>query len=1578
MKKITLLLFAMISFWQINAQVNSYSFSQNTGTYTPITGGAVLGVATNDDTSFPGLPIGFTFNFNSVDYTQFSVNSNGFIALGATVSSSYTSLSSGTSNNVIAVFNADLQGDTTGELSYLLQGSSPNQTLTIQWKNYKHYGTTGAGDNYNFQIILHETSNVIDFIYGTVVQNATARTHQVGLRGQANTNFLNRTTATDWTTTNPGVTNADTCALATAIVPPSGLTFTWTPPTCPGSTGMTATNLSTNSATVTWIEPVSIPANGYEYSITSSTTPPTGSGTASATNSASVSSLTSNTTYYVYVRSICGSDIGTWVLVGNFKTLCDSVTEFIENFDSYPSGTTSLPDCWSRLGTSANVYITTGGAAPMSPANRLYMNISATTTAFAVLPPVSNLQADSHRLKLKAYCTTAGKALSIGYLTVPGDVTSFVEIEPIQLPSTNLASTQEFTIVPTAIPTGVNQLVISIVPGASTTVYIDDIKWEVNSTCIEPNTLSAANITNNSADLGWVVGGVETEWEIQYGLQNFTVGTGTTVSNVTANPYALNGLLANTTYQFYVRSICSGPVYSSWAGPFTFKTKCDDVTEFFENFDSYTTDFSTTMPDCWSRGGTSTSTYITTGSVSPMSPSNKLYMFASGTTPTEGYAILPGVSNLQANTHRLKFKAYATAADRFLEIGYLTDPSDVTTFVSLEEVTLPGTASANTQEIVFIPTGIPTGVKYLAIKNPGFPSSSTTAYIDDVAWEVIPACSNPTNVSASAVTSNTATINWTANATDVSWEIEYGAPGFTLGSGTIVAASTNPFALSGLSPQTTYQFYVRSICSGPVTSSESLPGNFTTLCAPFTPDYTEDFTTFVPLCWNRSDAGDATTGPTGTGTGYWFADGFLNSGTTGAIKANLYLPNRKGWMISPILDLTNGGYQVRYDVGATNYANNTTAVIGSDDKVQFLMSTNGGSTWTVLETFNVANAPTNVSTTKVYDISAQTSSSVLFAFLADEGPVDDPQDWEFFVDNFVVETPPATIPACATNVVGTPDPACGNNPFTITWDATPSTLGYKINVGTTTGGTDIANNVDLGLVTTYTYGTPNNNTTYYYTVIPYNSIGDATGCTEQSLITFATGCACTPVYTTGTSDGDLISNVVITGTTLANNSGTTPGGPSYTYFTGQPNYTATLQAGASYAVEVTVGSFGSQNVAVWIDYNDNLIFEASEKVGFTTASIAGNGTATFNISLACSPPLGVHKMRVRDVYATSGSSIDPCNSYGWGETEDYDVTVAAAVACPQPSNLAAVNITSNSADLTWNIGCAETMWDLHLTAAGGGAPTGAPSNPNVSSPFMASSLTPETAYEFYVRADCQANGASLWTGPFTFTTSALPPANDNCSGAQVLNAGGVFGDNAVIATNVAATDSAETAPGCAFYQGGDVWYSVVVPASGSITIETNSDTGSSITDTGMAVYSGVCGALVLIECDDDDSLDGAFSLITLTAQTPGTLLYVNAWEYGNDVFGTFKISAYDASLSTSNFDNASFIAYPNPVKDVLNLSYSSEISSVSVINLLGQEVISKKIGNTSTQIDMATLTAGAYIVNVTLGDIIKSIKVIKQ
>ena len=111
------------------------------------------------------------------------------------------------------------------------------------------------------------------------------------------------------------------------------------------------------------------------------------------------------------------------------------------------------------------------------------------------------------------------------------------------------------------------------------------------------------------------------------------------------------------------------------------------------------------------------------------------------------------------------------------------------------------------------------------------------------------------------------------------------------------------------------------------------------------------------------------------------------------------------------------------------------------------------------------------------------------------------------------------------------------------------------------------------------------------------------------------------------------------------------------------------------------------------------------------------------------------------------------------------------------------------------------------------------------------------------------------------------PANDNPCNAIPLTVGAtcVYAQY----TNALATASPSVpAPGCASYLGGDVWFSVTVPASGALTF--NSNTGV-ITDGGMAIYSGTCGALSLIECDDDDSNNGLMALITRTGLTPGEL-----------------------------------------------------------------------------------------------------------
>lgn len=247
-----------------------------------------------------------------------------------------------------------------------------------------------------------------------------------------------------------------------------------------------------------------------------------------------------------------------------------------------------------------------------------------------------------------------------------------------------------------------------------------------------------------------------------------------------------------------------------------------------------------------------------------------------------------------------------------------------------------------------------------------------------------------------------------------------------------------------------------------------------------------------------------------------------------------------------------------------------------------------------------------------------------------------------------------------------------------------------------------------------------------------------------------------------------------------------------------------------------------------------------------------------------------------------------------------------------------------------------------------------------------------------------SNQGNEWDGT-TYLSGVLtvnPIANDDCSGAIALTAGPDFAANPLNTSNVGGSTTAGLIPSCQANVASDVWYSVVVPASGNITIETQADGG--MTDSVVSVFSGDCGTLTQVGCDDDGGLAGPnnlMSILSLTGQTPGSTLYIAVWRYsfnGAGTNGTFVISAYDASLANDNFDADSFTAYPNPVIDVLNLSYSQNIDKVEVINLLGQEVITKSVNATQGQIDMSNLPVGTYIVRVTSEDQVKTIKVIKE
>src|SRR5690606_15069690 len=114
-------------------------------------------------------------------------------------------------------------------------------------------------------------------------------------------------------------------------------------------------------------------------------------------------------------------------------------------------------------------------------------------------------------------------------------------------------------------------------------------------------------------------------------------------------------------------------------------------------------------------------------------------------------------------------------------------------------------------------------------------------------------------------------------------------------------------------------------------------------------------------------------------------------------------------------------------------------------------------------------------------------------------------------------------------------------------------------------------------------------------------------------------------------------------------------------------------------MELTVTTEWEMNVNMWIDWNNNMVFEAGELVyeGLTQQNVH-----TALILIPAGTPLGNYRIRVRAGYLWNGPIL-PCGQSSYGEVEDYTLTVITPPTCMPPTQLGA-NINSlTEAELYW-------------------------------------------------------------------------------------------------------------------------------------------------------------------------------------------------------------------------------------------------------------------------------------------------------
>ncbi|OAV43164.1 fibronectin type III domain-containing protein [Lewinella sp. 4G2] len=240
--------------------------------------------------------------------------------------------------------------------------------------------------------------------------------------------------------------------------------------------------------------------------------------------------------------------------------------------------------------------------------------------------------------------------------------------------------------------------------------------------------------------------------------------------------------------------------------------------------------------------------------------------------------------------------------------------------------------------------------------------------------------------------------------------------------------------------------------------------------------------------------------------------------------------------------------------------------------------------------------------------------------------------------------------------------------------------------------------------------------------------------------------------------------------------------------------------------------------------------------------------------------------------------------------------------CPAPQNVGATETTSTSLTFDWNGN--EIGYDVWLVPAGDPLPA-APTFEDVLSPYTFSGLSEDTAYDFYVRADCDGNAGndeSLTVGPVTVMTLGPPPANDECANAIALPLEplGDFCDFDTEYFDATGTASNPTAAVCSDPTVTDLWYTFV-PATTSVLISiVDNDPSGEGGGRLFEVFSGDCNSLTSVGCSERP-----------TNLTPGATYYLRVLgSFGFEQGNGYSICIQDQVAPPDNDDCADAVPLP--------------------------------------------------------------------
>lgn len=371
---------------------------------------------------------------------------------------------------------------------------------------------------------------------------------------------------------------------------------------CFAPTLLSVTETSSNSASFSWH------ASGkgesqYQYTYGAfGSEPDWSNAVVTSALSATLSDLNAASMYQVWVRSYCGEDDQSDAVTEYFATSCGSITApWSENFDNMNAET--VPDCWDNSASTSptatgsyDYYVWGVFERQDAKVLRMYNFYTEQGTALINTPSIvlpakaMELTFDySHRADCGAFQLLISTDNGVTF-------TELGSYEPTASTSTYDFGT--FTTANVSLAAYAGQAVtlrfLATATYSEGAIFMDNIDIHEAPSCFKPNGLQVSEITAHGAQIAWT--SAAAAWNYQLSNDGETWGDAQAAD---ANPFALAGLNANTTYYVRVQANCGEEGTSEWSEAVSFRTECGALAlPYSEGFEGTAAN---EMPKCWTR-----------------------------------------------------------------------------------------------------------------------------------------------------------------------------------------------------------------------------------------------------------------------------------------------------------------------------------------------------------------------------------------------------------------------------------------------------------------------------------------------------------------------------------------------------------------------------------------------------------------------------------------------------------------------------------------------------------------------------------------------------------------------------------------------------------------------------------------------------------------------------------------------------------------------------------------------------------------------------------------------------------------